>query len=133
VSRFERYVLDPLKERKILEDTLIIFLSDYDEQIGEFGHCGQSIPAIPEVVYVPTTFIHPDLDEKVKGDVFRHIDLPNTIGELINVDPPSTTDGTSVFNSSPEQGLSLINRTFPSFIGSFDYEIRSIWDKTEDM
>ncbi|ELZ79603.1 N-acetylgalactosamine-4-sulfatase [Haloferax larsenii JCM 13917] len=128
VKRFEKYVIEPLESRGILDDTLVVFLSDHGEQIGDHGHCGQSIPATPEVAYVPTTFIHPDLETGRSDRLFRHIDLPKTISSLMSVKGPKNTDGVDVFSESPAWGYSLIKRTFPSIIGSFDYEVRSIWD-----
>lgn len=130
VERFKRYVIEPLRERGILEDTLVVFLSDHGELLGEYGHVGQSYPACPEIVYVPMTFIHPDLPTEVSDDLARGIDLPDSIASLLDIDPPESTDGVSAPDGeSPEQGYSLYNRSFPSFVGDFNYEIRSIWDE----
>lgn len=128
INRFKQYVLEPLSDRGILDNTLIIFLSDHGEQMGEHGHCGQSIPATPEVVYVPTTMIHPDLPNEELDQLFRHVDLPNTIRGLMDLGVQSQDDGVNALEHPPEWGFSLINRSFPSFVGTFDYEIRSIWD-----
>ncbi|ELZ44923.1 N-acetylgalactosamine-4-sulfatase [Halorubrum coriense DSM 10284] len=129
VDRFEKYVLEPLEDRGILNDTLIIFLSDHGEQLGEYGHAGQSFPATPELVYVPSVFIHPDIEPPQDEGIFRHVDLAPTIAGLLNREKPTPVEGKNVFESSmPKQGYSLYDRPFPSFRNTFSYQIRSTWD-----
>lgn len=130
VKRFQEYVIKPLKKRNILDDTLIIFLSDHGELLGEYGHVGQSYPICPELVYVPTIFIHPDL-ETSETEIMRHVDLPDTIAHLTDRQRMVNTPGTSVFDEEydHQKGYCLYNRQFPSFKGEFSYQIDSLWDK----
>jgi hypothetical protein len=130
VERFRKYVTSPLKERDILDETLIIFLSDHGELLGEYGHISQSYPISPEIVYVPTVFIHPDIDS-TDAEIMSHVDLPNTICDLADIDRLSQSDGHSVFsnNYEREHGYCLYNRPFPSFFGEFSYKVDSMWDE----
>ncbi|TKX83077.1 DUF229 domain-containing protein, partial [Halorubrum sp. SS5] len=60
----ERFLerIGTLKNRGILDETLVIFLSDHGELLGEYGgFYGHILPATPELVHVPCTFIHPSL------------------------------------------------------------------------
>lgn len=129
VKRFEKYVLEPLKQRGILDDTLVIFLSDHGELLGEYGHVSQSYPITPELVNVPTTFIHPDIPES-SPEITSHVDLPNTIAQLLGVEGLEASTGTSIFDDDYDRSTAycLYDRRFPSFRGKFNYKIDSMWD-----
>ena len=129
VDRFNKYVISPLKNRNLLEDTLIIFISDHGEWLGEYGHAGASFPAGPPLVYVPTTFIHPDINNNGKEiKLFRHIDLPETVAGLLNKNIKETS-GVNVLVNPPEYGCNFYSRPYPSFKGYFEYELNSVWDE----
>lgn len=85
VDRFERR-LEELADRDVLEETLVIFTSDHGEQLGERGGLvGHGYPPTPELVYVPTTFIHPALETRtVEGPLVQHVDLVPTIRDLFD-------------------------------------------------
>lgn len=130
VERFHKHVLGPLEDRDILDDTLIVFLSDHGELLGEYGHVSQSYPICPEVVYVPTVYIHPDLPES-QASILSHVDMPETIAHLLDLDRFDDTPGMSAFDPQFDRstGYCLYNRTFPSFRGEFNYQIDSMWDE----
>jgi hypothetical protein len=129
VDRFERFVLDPLEARGIREETLVVFASDHGQMLGEHGHVGESYPACPEIVYVPTTLIHPSLPVTEREELFRHVDLAPTIAGLLDADPASETAGVDVLaGESPAYGLNFYDRPYPSFLGEFSYTIDSVWD-----
>lgn len=134
VRRFERFVLDPLAERDLLEQTLVVFASDHGQLLGEYGHVGESYPPAPEVVYVPVTFIHPDLPAGEEADsLLRHVDLPPVIETLVARDLSlGRTDGVDVLNATdpPQLGFSFYDRLFPSLVGEFNYSIESVWDRS---
>lgn len=131
VARFETHVLETLQERGIEEETLVVFISDHGQLLGEYGHVGESYPAAPEVVYVPTTFVHPSIAEEESDALFRHVDLPDTITGYLDVDLElERTDGVdqTAATDPPGHGLSLYDRPYPSFRGQFHYTLRSVWD-----
>ncbi|UPV76642.1 sulfatase-like hydrolase/transferase (plasmid) [Halorussus limi] len=74
LAEFQRNI-DILEERNLLDDTLIIFTSDHGELLGEYGYFGHTHLATPEVVYVPTTFIHPDLPVSRGTELLHHVDV----------------------------------------------------------
>lgn len=76
-----------LEERGLLDDTLVIYTSDHGELLGEAGMLGHSAPIRPQHVYVPTVFIHPDVDDQThRPGVLRHVDLVPTVASLLDVD-----------------------------------------------
>jgi hypothetical protein len=72
-----------------LEDTLVIFTSDHGELLGEHGETLHVAPACPELVYVPTVFIHPKLSESsfqidATSDIIEHVDIVQTALSLLD-------------------------------------------------
>ncbi|RQG89699.1 sulfatase-like hydrolase/transferase [Natrarchaeobius chitinivorans] len=101
VVRFEER-LRLLEDRGLREDTLIIFLSDHGELLGEYGLVSHSSPPVPELVYVPTVFIHPKIERNNNVDTIGHIDLMPTISDLLDVQLSNQSfDGINIFEKSP--------------------------------
>ncbi|MFK5603924.1 sulfatase-like hydrolase/transferase [Haloferax volcanii] len=81
--------LGELEDSGLLDSTLCIFTSDHGELLGEYGEAGHSSPNCPELTYVPSVFIHPDLSRnsfEVNPDsnVIEHVDLINTSLSLLD-------------------------------------------------
>ncbi len=102
VQVFERR-LQTLERRGLTDRTLVVFTSDHGELLGEYGgHFGHGEIACPEVVYVPTVFIHPALPGGVYcdgGGVLRHVDFFPTIMGLLGREAPSSVDGVDTVES----------------------------------
>jgi len=130
-----------LEKRKLMDNTLIIFLSDHGELLGEYGGIiGHGNPTSPELVYVPTVFIHPNLPAgKSFGNsgVLRHVDLFPSILDLLNIDLDIRVDGISLFHAKklPDFGYNYFKfetkkRVLLRFSLNFELIERSIWDKS---
>lgn len=101
VERFDER-LDTLKDRGILDDTLVVFLGDHGELLGEYGTVSHTSPPVPELVYVPTIFVHPDLPSGVADQTIGHVDLAPTIFSAMDADArESSFDGVDLFESVP--------------------------------
>lgn len=79
-ERFEQR-LETLRERGILEETLVILTSDHGEFLGEYGLIGHGHSITPEVAYVPTVIYSPGLN--INQNVIGHTDLFNIIGKAL--------------------------------------------------
>lgn len=136
-EEFQR-LLSTLDERGLRENTLVIYTSDHGEMLGEYGFFGHTHMATPEVVYVPTTFIHPDLTPGQKEGLFHHVDLLATIGDALEQDT-GRTDGT-VEGIGRTRGYTHLEHVrygslskpverLMRLSGGFDRTIRSLWDE----
>jgi arylsulfatase A-like enzyme len=106
-SDFEKRI-KKIKEYSELDNTLIIFTSDHGEFLGENGLLGHTSPLAPESVYVPTVFIHPDLETGMNvSGIMRHIDLYPTILSALDGSVPEFVSGRSLVDSQPTDGYSL--------------------------
>jgi arylsulfatase A-like enzyme len=107
-ARFHE-LLDILEDRGLRDDTLVVFISDHGELLGEYGGLyGHGHPMCPELVYVPTVFVHPDLphsDQHRKG-IAEHIDILPTVYDILSV-TSDDMDGQSLASAGlKEFGLS---------------------------
>lgn len=126
--------IDTLKKRDILDETLIIFTSDHGELLGEYGGLiGHGRPPCPELVYVPTVFIHKSIKpETEKKYVIRHVDLYPTIAEILGFRTDFDIDGKSLMSNEPKTGLNFRSGNFLKAKGVnkyFIYNCESIWDR----
>lgn len=124
-----------LEERGLLDETLVIFTSDHGELLGEYGGLvGHGRPPCPELVYVPTVFIHPSLQpQQIKNGLMRHVDVLPTIASILNQEVKYKTDGLDITTCDlATEGLNFrIGGYFKSqkFIEKlFDYKAISLWD-----
>lgn len=124
-----------LEKRNLLDKTLVVFLSDHGELLGEYGGIiGHGFPTTPEVVYVPMVFIHPDLPADISFEnegIVRHVDLFPTILDLFDIPLEKNVDGTSLFATEklPELGNTYW-KTEIKFPGiKYRLTEKSIWDK----
>lgn len=78
-----------LDERKLLQDTVIIFTADHGELMGDHGYTQKGLPW-KQSVQVPTAIYHPDFINKITCDApVEIIDLCATILEIAGLDPIS--------------------------------------------
>jgi hypothetical protein len=88
VERFENR-LDDLRQREILEETLVIFTADHGELLGEYGFVGHGKLACPELVYVPTLFCVDADPQHTTDTAISHLDLIPTIASIFDVSLPA--------------------------------------------
>jgi hypothetical protein len=101
VNLFERR-LSELEDRGLRDDTLIIYTSDHGELLGEGGMVGHNAPMRPELIYVPTTFVHPELSDVEDDGLFKHVNLVPTVLTALNEDGVlGELDGSSSAGENP--------------------------------
>lgn len=94
--------LDILAERELLDDTLVIFLGDHGELLGEYGLVSHSSPPVPELVYVPVVFLHPDLLSGIQPDTIGHVDIAPTALSALDIKfDKEQFDGVDLFTERP--------------------------------
>lgn len=128
-DRFERR-LATLDERGLREDTLVVYLADHGELLGEGGLLGHNGPMRPELVYVPVAFVHPDLPAGERTERFvRHIDLLPTVLDVLDALAGWSVDldGDALTRpADPDYGLTFYDSTFfsdrlPGLSGTLAY------------
>ena len=130
VRRFESR-LEVLERKGILNDTLVIFTADHGELLGEYGLVGHSGVPCPELVYVPTIFIHRSLPRGMNGSIMRHIDLFPTVLALLGKEMPDQCEGTNVFLEPVKVGYTCfltLSRYLKNRL-AYRYEASGAWTK----
>ncbi|MBI4880764.1 MAG: sulfatase [Planctomycetes bacterium] len=86
-----------LEERGLLDQTLIVLLSDHGEEFGEHGSSGHGFTMYEENLRVPLIFAHPSLprDRRVDSQV-RLLDVAPTIADLLGCAAPAEWQGQSL-------------------------------------
>lgn len=138
-KEFQR-VLSVLENRGLLDETLVVYTSDHGEMLGEYGFFGHTHMATPEVVYVPTTFIHPSLEAGHRNQLLHHVDLLPTIASLLENDIDVGVSDGKPWGGNRSRGYTHLEhvrygtmsgpaeRVLQS-IGGFERVIRSLWDE----
>jgi len=79
---------DVLDELGLAEDTLVVFLSDHGEYLGEDGRWGHEPPGDPPVTHVPLALRYPaGLEARRVDEPVQLLDVMPTILELTGTDP----------------------------------------------
>jgi hypothetical protein len=79
--------LEVLEERGLRDETLVIYVSDHGEMLGEGGMVAHTPPINARHAYVPTVFIHPDVPtSRATEPVLRHVDILPTIRSVLDLD-----------------------------------------------
>jgi hypothetical protein len=126
--------MQTLKKRGLLDETLVIFSSDHGELLGEYGGLiGHGRPPCPEMVHVPTVFIHksiqPGTDEE---SILRHVDFYPTISSILGLRSNYEVDGKDITTNNVKLGLNYRLGSFLKAQGinkHFIYNSESIWDR----
>lgn len=137
-EEFQR-VRGVLAERGLADETLVVYTSDHGELLGEYGFFGHTHLATPEIVYVPTTFVHPALEPSAEPSLLGHVDLLPTIASSLQGDTDvGRTHGTAFggdravgynhFEHVRYGSLPDVLEAASEAVGGFDRSVRSLWD-----
>ena len=96
VDRWLGNFLDKMEELNLLENTLLLFISDHGVAHGEHGYTGKPPYALwPEVTDIPFLIRHPE--GKGAGEVSAHYasthDVAPTVLGFLGIEPPEPMDG----------------------------------------
>ena len=98
-------IIDELEARGILNSTLVVFMSDHGEALGEpdrGGVYGHVEPIIPEVVYVPIVFLGAGLPRGLHATNFLSgTDIAPTALAALGKDGPQQFDGMNLWSNTP--------------------------------
>lgn len=131
IDRFKEAVRT-VRTRGIQDETVLIYTSDHGELLGEYGMLGHNHVACPELVYTPTTFVHPSLGDGERNQTMRHIDLFPTILEILDCVDLDTRQlsGNPVWDGNNEIGYNHFEMVFynSDLLSDVSTEVRSCWD-----
>jgi arylsulfatase A-like enzyme len=91
-------LLAGLEERGMMDDTLVVFLSDHGEGLGNHNHTGHVSQLYDTLVHVPMIFVWPGRLPQglVIDDPVSLVDFFPTIAELMDLAGPETASGVSL-------------------------------------
>jgi hypothetical protein len=127
-----------LRDEGLLDETLVMFLSDHGELLGERrygGFFGHKTPIVPEIVEVPVSFIGAGLPGGEEfNTVVSGVDIPPTAlgaqGHIVE----ESAHGIDLWNGRPDTDRHVVSETRqPLFLdfapdGTAQYDAISVWD-----
>jgi arylsulfatase A-like enzyme len=121
-ERFREF-LAVLEERGIREETLVLFMGDHGELLGEGGIVAHGSPTCPELVYVPTLFVNDGVEPD--GEFMGQVDLFPTVASLVGSESavPDGLPGYDLTEGAPEDRLVFNQVEQPHFRET------SVWDR----
>jgi hypothetical protein len=126
--------LESIHSEGISDDTLVVYMSDHGELLGEGGMVGHNSPMRPETVYVPTVFIHPDISNSlINSEIIGHTDIYPTILDILGIEYKRQVDGQSLLTNWPTKPkTSLYYNEFisnPLPIGEGKLRYDGVWEE----
>ncbi len=128
VKRFINF----LDDKKIKENTIIIYLADHGDFAGEYGLIRKG-PELPEVLCrIPLIFVGPDINAKGSNDNIHAsiVDILPTICDALDVKIPDGVQGNSLWGIL--KGDQIINQHFESAYTEHGFGGK-YYDETDDL
>lgn len=126
-------LVDDLRERGCLEDTLVVYVSDHGEIIGEHGGLfTHAVPMVPELVEVPMVFAGAGLPENEQHEaLLSGTDLLPTLFGALNRPVPNETDGSDLWHERPAEGRLVRSEVWKQTRYEYlqSYIAGSVWDR----
>ena len=140
VDEYFQQMIDYLRERGKLPETLIIFTSDHGEEFFDHGGSSHGHTLYNELLHVPLIVYHPRFKPARRNEIVRSLDLLPTLIELFELDPgEAIIQGRSLVSvlegrddSRSEQQFVLSEVMYPSKIEGVslqDDQWKLIWTK----
>jgi membrane-anchored protein YejM (alkaline phosphatase superfamily) len=94
-------IIDTLKAKDMLKNTIILITGDHGEEFHEHGFFGHNSAFTPEQIHVPLVLYIPDKEPKKYEKMTSHLDLPATFFDIIGIkaDPDTYSNGMSMFGA----------------------------------
>lgn len=110
-------ILDYIKSRGLMDNTIIVFLSDHGEELNEHGDVGHIHQLYTQSLHVPLIILDPNTDHKGRRitNLARLIDVTPTILDMAGLHKPTYMEGETLLeyilrNRSDER--TLYSQTF---------------------
>ena len=88
-------ILETLDETGLSENTIVVFLSDHGEYMGDHGFLGKGFH-YDSVIRTPLIFAGPEIKQQRIDQVESVIDIAPTLLEMVGADEPEGTQGISL-------------------------------------
>ena len=104
-------LLDRLRELQLYDNTLIVFVADHGEELGDHGRFGHSRTLFQELVNVPLLMKFPQGKPLVVETPVAVIDVYPTILESLGIPEPEGLAGHSLFPPGTQESRPLFTET----------------------
>lgn len=120
-------LISSLKERNLLENTLIIFCGDHGELLGEHGFFGHCKPVSPELVYVPLILYNPKFKSRNMNMLARQVDILPTVLKSLGIEENEMLEGIDLLNPDNETAELVGYNEVKLYQKVGGYKASSVW------
>jgi arylsulfatase A-like enzyme len=86
-----------LEDRGLMENTVIVLVSDHGEEFWEHGRTGHGFTNFQEVLRVPLVIYHPDVPAGRRDGLVRLLDVLPTVADMVGAPARKEWQGQSLF------------------------------------
>ncbi|EMA06583.1 N-acetylgalactosamine-4-sulfatase [Haloarcula vallismortis ATCC 29715] len=126
-------LIDTLEDASILENTLLVFISDHGEVLGEHGGLfTHAIPMVPELTEIPIVFVGAGLPKDQEMDaLLSGTDIVPTVLNALGREPPKQVDGSDIWRQPPDSSQLLRSEVWKQtkYERLKSYVAGGVWDK----
>jgi arylsulfatase A-like enzyme/Tfp pilus assembly protein PilF len=90
-------ILSYLREKRLEENTLIIFTGDHGESLGQHGESTHGYFAYNSTIWIPLIFVVPGEKPSVFDSDVAHVDIYPTVCDVLKIKKPGFLQGLSLF------------------------------------
>lgn len=93
------YAVQELKNRGLLDSTLIVVTSDHGESFGQHDQWMHNFSLYESATHVPLVLIHPSLADAPRRPqaIRQHLDIPTTVVSLLGYESPASWQGRTLW------------------------------------
>ncbi|MEF8789142.1 MAG: sulfatase [Haloarculaceae archaeon] len=99
-------LLDGLRRRGLLEETVCVLTADHGEEFGEHGRYSHPDHLYDEVVHVPLVVRRPDREPGRADHPVELVDVAPTVLEAVGAEPPAPFAGRRLSDPAPGHAIS---------------------------
>lgn len=108
-------LLNALRDRKMFDESLVVFVSDHGEELGDHMAIGHARTLYAEVLNIPLVIKRPFQTRGERVDrIAQHLDLVPTILAAAGLPVPASLPGADLFGPTPESRMAFAHLSYNS-------------------
>ncbi len=117
----DEHIKEIFEKYRVLDNSLVVFLSDHGEELGDHGDYGHGRNLFPEVIRVPLFIYHRNLNPARVKQPVHTIDVLPTLADVTQAKSMSYWEGKSLTPYFEDASYTTVRTTFSQLLGPKEY------------